>query len=150
MSYTSPISRTDEMPQYIIIPTGERFRDLRAAVRCPSLPTIDFDAVLSAVIHAISHRQTFPMELEQLREDMVHGELLTGRVSSVREGSSFDMGIEDPSEDILSLEAIASLSVKLGHEISNSFENLKLYSDGFLGYEYRETLHDQSLVCRRR
>jgi hypothetical protein len=134
-------------PTLVLLDAGNQIREARALEDDRSIPVVDKDAMFDILVDLIHERQTAEKELFFAGQSIM---------DIKRRDESNMLGIhpcdeEDDPALPFALEVAALKINRIGRALLDQVRQLKLFEEGgYLNYEYHETIHDQTLVLRRK
>lgn len=137
-------------PSLLVVPVQDSLLVFKKALDGLDLPCIDFEAVVGAVVDAVSSRKEADGEIQSLGVTLWQDEFFGARTGAMLNPDDEISFYESPEDNVLGMEHIVSLAKKMGQELKQEFEAYRIYQDGETGYEYHGLIDEHAIVLRPR
>ena len=132
------------IPQLLVVPidpASGSLKKLLTILKDDRLPQIDPDVVVESIVDAVASVVEAHGEIAQLSTDVLKKHDWCEAIHPDE---------ETEAQAVFLPEAISSCVVKFSQELFSEFKAHRLYSDGWLNYEYKELAGDSTIILRRR
>lgn len=137
------------IPKFIVMadtaPLIHRLEDVMMSLQSGSL---DLHGIVGHVIESVQHLGEAPAELLHLPKSLAYYDLIPS--GNVYQSDWLFSEESEEQGDILIPDILTSCAANIGHHLLEQFQQLRLYQEGTLNYEYEGVTSDKSILLRHR